>query len=334
MKNIIKVFIVGLFCSFSLLLYGCGEEKTITKIEVLEHPTYSYTSGGNINDFALSGGKIKIFYSDDTTETKSFEKEWLGEANYLTGKVKITYMEQEVEATFTQVSYVDTNEKLVATQTSTDKIFIIKTGTYEVEYLRYDNDVILIGEEGVIINITGATSGQAGALFQNNVSMKNIEFNSTHEDILINCVKIGKIETEGDVPLISKAYLENIKIKGGKGLNIMAVSDAVLDNIEVDIVDTTKNVAFAVSAGSNVKLKNSKITHGTWGSIAIFGVNEDSAQTWYKRKSTLEISDTEISSAVYIEYFAVNNSTVSGLTGWAMTELTNNRVYTKNATEE
>ncbi len=323
-----KIILSILVSIFTLVfITSCNKKLEIANIEIIENPIFNYQAGDNIDEFNFKGGKIKVTFMDSTFEVKDINDAWFNTINFLNNFVVINYEESTVNYEYSGVKYINSNEDLINSQTGNDTVYIISAGNYEVDYLHYTKDVILIGRGSVNITLTGQASGQAGAIFEGNTSIKNVNFETTYETSNINCVKFGKIGTSEDVPLTERLYIADSTFKGGKGINIMGLTNATLNNIYVDIENTTSSVALALSSGSNVVLKNSKITKGTWGSIAIFGVDSESLKVWYNRKSTLTVENTNITGKVYIEHYNVNNSTITGLDNYEMTEANNYRVY-------
>ncbi len=323
MKKIIIMTVILSFISF--LLTSCFEEKIID-IEIIEDLGIKYNIGEDIDNLKLSGGKVKVSYESGRTYEAAIEANWIEVKDFINETAIVKVYGKEIRIPIKGINVIKDNNDLIESKNKSG-LYFIKEGNYEIDTLRFDNEVSLIGIGNVTITLNGVESGQAAALFQGNTTLVNIDFVSTYSDSLINAVKVAKV-SEPNLEKISALYMYDVSIKGGKGLNVMSVDKAEIDKLKVDVESSIKNVAFSVSAGSTILLKNSNINHGSWGSIAIFGVSNDATEEYYKRKNTLNIINTNLTSAVYIEYVSVTKSEIFGLEAWKLTEQNDFKVYT------
>ncbi len=193
-----------------------------------------------------------------------------------------------------------------------------------------DADGIIVANPKVIVGLSeiwqinvgtsNTNNGRSQIAFNADITLQNIELYSAAVDPDFGYVvaKIGSDKTDWDetvnpeqhsdiVVRLAKAYLYNVQIIGGKGLDIYGVDSITLDTFTATPAAGAKCVAVSVSGASNVNIVDSVLGAGTWGSLGVM------YQPFYAMGSTVTIDDTTTyTGTIYNEGFAVGGEVSYG----------------------
>lgn len=184
-------------------------------------------------------------------------------------------------------------------------ILLLKEGTYTISDQAYlfENNIRIIGAgiDKTFINVQNTKNGWgitiSGALnppkLATNAYLEGFTIRRGIDSGTNNVIKVNA----------DNATLKNIKIIGGKGLDINPSKNTVIDGVTVE---NSIGASIAISGGSTVTIKNTTTTNGAWGSIGVMENGE---------KSQVIIGEGNVfnEGALYSEKYSVKGIQITGL---------------------
>lgn len=261
--------------------------------------TADLSAGEDFGRLNLSGKVDAVLYNNEKESIDLSEIPHDFDPN--TGIFKFEYKGMQFESSEGQVSgYVNitTDDELADVLNETDgeseTIIYLEEKEYSIPNIYILNPKLIVGN-GASITLNQPISSQAYAVVKANMVMRDLSLQAINNDFVT--LKLATLTNP--LQTIEQMRLTNVKIYGGKGaLNVAGVSDITIDRCTLN---TSAGLPLAASVDSNIKLVNSEIGEGSWGSI---GIMYSASNPDYMRPVTITIDEATgatISGYVYIE---------------------------------